>query len=72
MRERWPAMARAIEANDVQAAAELLKEHDRVTREEDEKLRRAEANPNDPESQKYLEERIRQRNVEASFQGRST
>lgn len=68
MRERWPAMARAIEANDVQAAAELLKEHDRVTREEDEKLRRAEANPNDPESQKYLEERIRQRNVEASFQ----
>ena len=35
--------------------------------EEKEKLRRAEANPQDPENQRYLEERIRQQNVEASF-----
>ena len=62
-------MARAIEANDAKAAAKLLEEHDKIKNEENEKLRRAEANPNDPESQKYLEERIRQRNVEASFEG---
>ena len=35
--------------------------------EEKEKIRRAEANPQDPENKRYLEERIRQQNVEASF-----
>ena len=40
---------------------------DKKKAEEDARLARAEANPQDPENQRYLEERIRQQNVEQSF-----
>ena len=89
IRERWTALADAMDANDVDKVARMLEDQARSTSfgsgqkiffqitldpkqdkkkaEEDARLARAEANPQDPENQRYLEERIRQQNVEQSF-----
>jgi len=67
IRERWTALADAMDANDIDKVARMLEEQDAKKREEDARLARAEANPQDPENQRYLEERIRQQNVEESF-----
>ena len=66
-RERWPSLAQALDSGDTNKAAKLLEDHWKAKKEEDERLRRAEANPEDPENQKYLEERIRQQNVDQSL-----
>lgn len=66
-RERWPSLAQALDSGDTNKAAKLLEDHWKTKQEEDERLRRAEANPEDPENQKYLEERIRQQNVDQSL-----
>jgi len=67
IRERWTALADAMDANDVDKVASMLEAQEKKKSEEKEKIRRAEANPQDPENKRYLEERIRQQNVEASF-----
>lgn len=63
----WTEMADAIRAKNVSKIGELLKSHhDRETAERD-RLAQAEANPMDPENQRYLEGRIQQQNIDDSY-----
>jgi len=57
----------AIQNRDVAKIADLIKQRHDTEMAERERLRQAEANPMDPENQRYLEERIRQQNIDDSY-----
>merc|ERR1712136_319068 len=63
----WTAMQTALRENDTQKLGELMKADYDKKKEEQDRLRRAEENPMDPENQKYLEERIRQQHVDRTY-----
>ena len=60
-------MQDAVRAKNISKIGELLKEYHDREKDEQDRLRQAEANPMDPENQRYLEQRIRQQNIDDSY-----
>ena len=65
--QNWPALQEAVRAGNLQEIARVLREDYEKKVAKEERLRRAEANPMDPENQRILEEHIRQQNIDESL-----
>ncbi|CAG5107293.1 Oidioi.mRNA.OKI2018_I69.chr1.g3248.t1.cds [Oikopleura dioica] len=65
--QNWPALQEAVRAGNLQEIARVLREDYEKKVAQEERLRRAEANPMDPENQRILEEHIRQQNIDESL-----
>jgi DNA damage-inducible protein 1 len=65
LQQDWPTLAEAIRANDVPKVQELLTESAKRRAEAETRRRRLLANPDDPETQRMIEEEIQLQNVEA-------
>jgi hypothetical protein len=57
----------AVRAGNLGEIARVLREDHEKKAAKEERLRRAEANPMDPENQRILEEHIRQHNIDESL-----
>ena len=60
-------MQEAVRAGNLGEIARVLREDYEKKAAKEERLRRAEANPMDPENQRILEEHIRQQNIDESL-----
>ena len=60
-------MQEAVRAGNLGEIARVLREDHEKKAAKEERLRRAEANPMDPENQRILEEHIRQQNIDESL-----
>ncbi|CBY22176.1 unnamed protein product [Oikopleura dioica] len=65
--QNWPALQEAVRAGNLGEIARVLSEDHEKKVAKEERLRRAEANPMDPENQRILEEHIRQQNIDESL-----
>merc|ERR1712037_398663 len=65
--QNWPALQEAVRAGNLGEIARVLREDYEKKAAKEERLRRAEANPMDPENQRILEEHIRQQNIDESL-----